>query len=336
MHASAFWCRRAAQIPSGTRTSRLPRCIARHSGPDLLGEGACIDPKGRRAPGTWPTRTTGLMPCRRRWNRPSRLGWRCRPGPGLRAGGPLRRPAQGTRLSARPSRARARPGSRVGAAWLTASLPTTSPVSWWTLSLTCPIAAVRDPLSCASATPRAALTTPLRLVNLHMHRAVDVAPLALRPVATLEVFDEIGPTPVQPRILGRKQGLVERPHIRTIRIEGRVVGESRHICVNARITDPLRIRPVHVAFWYRNSAAEASGGARARTACGSQDATSVRYHYRFARRAIATADDRSLSPLPQSSSGIIGAPATPPNATEALERCWRDSASHRHGCASVL
>jgi hypothetical protein len=84
------------------------------------------------------------MPCRRRRNRPSRLAWRRRPGPGLRAGGPLRPPAQGIRPSARPSRARARPGSRVGAAWLTASLPTTSPVSRWTLSLTGPIGAIRD------------------------------------------------------------------------------------------------------------------------------------------------------------------------------------------------
>jgi hypothetical protein len=75
-----------------------------------------------------------------------------------------------------------------------------------------------------------------------MHRAVHVAPLAFRPVATLEVFDEIGPTPEKPRVLARKQGLVERPHIGTIRIEGHVVGESRHICVNARITDYLRAR----------------------------------------------------------------------------------------------
>ena len=63
------------------------------------------------------------MPCRRRWRRLFRFAWRGRRGPGLGAGGRLRRLAQGNRPFARPSRARARRGSRVGAAWLTASRP---------------------------------------------------------------------------------------------------------------------------------------------------------------------------------------------------------------------
>jgi hypothetical protein len=125
------------------RTTDWPRLSGRASDQTATratGAGRPPTPRSRRSP----TRTTGLMPCRRRRNRPSRLAWRRRPGSGLRAGGPLRRPAQGIRPSARPSRARARPGSHVGAAWLTASLPTTSPVSRWILSLTGPIGAIRD------------------------------------------------------------------------------------------------------------------------------------------------------------------------------------------------
>ena len=87
---------------------------------------------------------------------------------------------------------------------------------------------------------QAMYATALRLADLHMHRAVNVTPLALRPVTTREFFDETGPTPRGPRVLVRQQGLVERAHGGTIWVERRVVGESRHICVNGGMT--LRLR----------------------------------------------------------------------------------------------
>jgi hypothetical protein len=153
----------------GFRGLRPHRNAARRRPADRL-------PRGRGASRDLsPTRTTGLTPCRRRWSRPSRLAWRRRPGPGLRGGGPLRPPAQGIRPSARPSRARARPGSRVGAAWLTASRPTRSPVSRWIISLTGPIGAIRDLRSCASAIASRDLRKrrwrlPRRLLVVRSHR----------------------------------------------------------------------------------------------------------------------------------------------------------------------
>ena len=62
--------------------------------------------------------------------------------------------------------------------------------------------------------------TLLRLPDVHVHRAVHVAPLVLRTMATLEVFHEFRPTPQVPRVLACEYGFVERTHVGAIWVEG--------------------------------------------------------------------------------------------------------------------
>ena len=63
-------------------------------------------------------------------------------------------------------------------------------------------------------------TTLLRPPDLHVHRAVDVAPLAFRTMTTLEVFHEFRPTAQVPRVLACEYGFMERPHVGATWVEG--------------------------------------------------------------------------------------------------------------------